>query len=173
MQQLLSIIGAATALASATQTGIATNAPVSVSTCAVNDLVNPASYADLGPPISYRALRLSFVNGQDAVATQVVFDVERDGERMRITDRGRFSRGVTIEHVFGGIGSLYGGGTTTCTVAAVTFADGTAWTASAGVASRDRAFRPDYSHALTVEQMTKAWNDEWNRIDPPVVTGGG
>ena len=37
----------------------------------------------------------------------------------------------------------------------------------------DRTFRPDYSHALTVDQMTRAWHDELDRLNPPVVTGGG
>jgi hypothetical protein len=37
----------------------------------------------------------------------------------------------------------------------------------------DRTFRPDYSHALTVDQMTRAWQNELDRINPPVVTGGG
>jgi hypothetical protein len=37
----------------------------------------------------------------------------------------------------------------------------------------DRTFHPDYSHALSVDQMTRAWHDELDRINPPVVTGGG
>ena len=37
----------------------------------------------------------------------------------------------------------------------------------------DRTFHPDYSHALSVDQMTRAWQDELDRINPPVVTGGG
>ena len=39
--------------------------------------------------------------------------------------------------------------------------------------NRDRTFHPDYSRALSVDQMTRAWNDELDRINPPVVTGGG
>ena len=37
----------------------------------------------------------------------------------------------------------------------------------------DRTFHPDYSHALSVDQMTRGWQDELDRINPPVVTGGG
>ena len=37
----------------------------------------------------------------------------------------------------------------------------------------DRTFHPDYSGALSVGQMTRAWNDELDRLNPPVVTGGG
>lgn len=37
----------------------------------------------------------------------------------------------------------------------------------------DRTFHPDYSKALSVEQMTRAWHDELDRINPPIVTGGG
>ena len=41
------------------------------------------------------------------------------------------------------------------------------------VAQPDRTFHPDYSHALTVDQMNRAWSDELDRLSPPVVTGGG
>jgi hypothetical protein len=37
----------------------------------------------------------------------------------------------------------------------------------------DKAFHPNYDHALTVEQMTRAWQDELDRLNPPIVTGGG
>ena len=37
----------------------------------------------------------------------------------------------------------------------------------------DKAFHPNYAHALTVEQMTRAWQDELDRLNPPIVTGGG
>jgi hypothetical protein len=39
--------------------------------------------------------------------------------------------------------------------------------------SPDRSFRPDYSRALSIDQMTRAWRDELDRINPPIVTGGG
>jgi hypothetical protein len=37
----------------------------------------------------------------------------------------------------------------------------------------DKNFHPDYSHALTVDQMTRAWQAELDRLNPPIVTGGG
>jgi hypothetical protein len=37
----------------------------------------------------------------------------------------------------------------------------------------DRTFHPDYSRALTPDQMMRAWQDELDRINPPIVTGGG
>ncbi len=40
-------------------------------------------------------------------------------------------------------------------------------------ARADRTFHPDYSHALTIEQMSRAWQAEADRLAPPIVTGGG
>jgi hypothetical protein len=37
----------------------------------------------------------------------------------------------------------------------------------------DRTFHPDYSRALSVEQVTRAWQAEMERIAPQPVTGGG
>jgi hypothetical protein len=37
----------------------------------------------------------------------------------------------------------------------------------------DSVFHPDYSRALSVEQMTVAWNAEINRLFPVPITGGG
>jgi hypothetical protein len=37
----------------------------------------------------------------------------------------------------------------------------------------DRVFHPDYSRALSVEQLTAAWNAEIDRLFPVPVTGGG
>src|ERR1700730_8615450 len=122
MQQIISVIAAATALA--TQTGIATNAPVAVDTCAVSELVNPAVMGDLGPAITYRMLQLTFTNTADAAATQVQFDVVHDGTHTVVTDRGRFSKGVAIEHIFDDFTGTYRGGDATCSVKTITFADG-------------------------------------------------
>jgi hypothetical protein len=128
MQPLFSVIAAAAAL-NMPQTGIATNAPITVSTCAVSDLLNPAVLVEYGPPISYRLLRLTFTNTDDTVATQVAFDVTHDGTHTIVTDRGRFSRGVPIEHLFDSSMGTYGGGSADCSVASITYADGRRWTA--------------------------------------------
>ncbi len=37
----------------------------------------------------------------------------------------------------------------------------------------DRTFHPDYSRALSTDQMARAWRDEADRLAPPVITGGG
>lgn len=37
----------------------------------------------------------------------------------------------------------------------------------------DRTFRPDYTRVLTVEQMTRAWQAEVDRLIPQPPTGGG
>jgi len=37
----------------------------------------------------------------------------------------------------------------------------------------ERTFHPDFSHALSVDQMVHAWQAELDRINPPIVTGGG
>ncbi|HWT04427.1 MAG TPA: hypothetical protein VN224_01605, partial [Xanthomonadales bacterium] len=67
MQHILPLIVAAATLATPNSgTGaIATSSPIAVSTCAVTDLYNSASVADLGLPISYRSLRLTFRNTAD------------------------------------------------------------------------------------------------------------
>lgn len=37
----------------------------------------------------------------------------------------------------------------------------------------DRTFHPDYSHALTVDQMSAAWKAEIDRVFETPITGGG
>jgi ABC-type glycerol-3-phosphate transport system substrate-binding protein len=37
----------------------------------------------------------------------------------------------------------------------------------------DRTFHPDYTNALTVEQMEAAWNAEINRVFETPIAGGG
>jgi hypothetical protein len=129
MQHLFSVLAAAAAFASP-QTGMSMSAPVAVSTCAVTDLINPAVSADIGPTISYRMLRVTFTNTADAPATQVAFDVMHDGTHTTVTDRGRFTKGVAIEHLFDDFVGTYGGGDAVCSVAAITYADGRRWSAS-------------------------------------------
>jgi hypothetical protein len=40
-------------------------------------------------------------------------------------------------------------------------------------ATSDRTFHPDYRNALSAGQMSAAWQAAWDRINPPLVTGGG
>jgi|ERR1700681_719111 hypothetical protein len=134
MQQILSLmVAAATFAAPASGTSaIATSSPIAVSTCAVTDLYNSASLVDFGSPITYRSLQLTFRNTEDTDATQVAFDVTHGGEHTTVIDRGRFSKGVPIEHVF--VNEISDGGYSripdACTVASITFADGHRWSAS-------------------------------------------
>jgi hypothetical protein len=128
MHQIFSVIAAASAL-TMPQTSVAANAPIAVSTCTITELVSPALMAEFGATAPVRMLRLSFVNGADAAATQVAFDVVHDGMRTTVLDRGRFSKGVPIEHIFDDVSGTYGDGGAVCTVTAVTFADGRRWTA--------------------------------------------
>ncbi len=137
MQHIFAIIAAAGALAMP-QTDIATKAPVAVSTCTLSDLVNPAILAEYGTPIPIRLLQLTFLNTEDTVATQVTFDVTHDGEHATVTDRGHFSKGVPIEHIFDDFTGTYGSGPTACAVSAITFADGRRWTAPGGEISANR-----------------------------------
>jgi hypothetical protein len=138
MQHLITVLGAVAALASpdtggaAQQTGIATHAPVAVSTCAVTDLIGSATYAEFGPAFSSRTLQLSFANTNDTAATRVTFDVASGGAHATITDSGRFTKGAPIDRLFGDLADARGDGPATCTVTAVTFADGSSWTAPAG-----------------------------------------
>jgi hypothetical protein len=132
MQQMISILAAVTSLAMP-QTSMTNNVPVAVSTCAISDLIDSPTFGDSGPaPISYRVLRLTFSNTQDDLATRVTFDVQHAGQQSRIVDSGRFSKDAAIEHVFGDFNGTYGTGPTTCTIAAVTYADGSTWTPDRG-----------------------------------------
>jgi hypothetical protein len=40
-------------------------------------------------------------------------------------------------------------------------------------ARADRTFHPNYANALTVDQMSHAWQAEVDRLSPQIVTGGG
>lgn len=49
----------------------------------------------------------------------------------------------------------------------------TARTTSADQTTSGNDFHPDYSQALTLDQMTAAWNAEINRVFQPPFAGGG
>ena len=68
----------------------------------------------------------------DAPATQVTFNVTHDAENTVVNDRGSFSKGVPIEHLFDAFSGTYDDGPATCAVAAITFAAGHRWTAPGG-----------------------------------------
>jgi hypothetical protein len=140
MQHIISIIAAASAL-TVPQTSIVTKPPVAVSTCTVSDLYGPAMGAEFGSAFAHSLLQLTFVNTDDAVATQVTFDVKHDGAHTVVMDRGRFSTGVAIEHFFDDdFGSGYDRAADACAVVAITFADGRRWTAPESGAATASAF---------------------------------
>jgi hypothetical protein len=142
MQHIISIIAAASALG-APQMGIVTNPPVAVSTCAVSDLYNPAIGAEFGLPVTQPILQLTFVNSNVSAATQVTFDVKHGGADTVVTDRGRFSKGIPIEHVFDDdFGTGYDRAPDMCSVVAITFADGRRWTAP-GIGTATAAMVPN------------------------------
>ena len=37
----------------------------------------------------------------------------------------------------------------------------------------DKTFHPNYAGALTIDQMSRAWQAEVDRLSPQIVTGGG
>jgi hypothetical protein len=132
MQHIFSIIAAASAL-STPQTGIVTNPPVAVSTCAVSELNTPAIGVEYSSPPASRILQLTFTNTDDSDATQVTFDVKHGGDHTVVMDRGRFSKGVAIQRVFDDdFGRGYSRAADECAVVGVTFADGRHWTAPRG-----------------------------------------
>ncbi len=147
MLHRISLITAATALAATSpgtpaSAGIAISSPVAVSSCAVADLYDPALMVEFGPPITYRSLSLSFRNTDDVVATRVAFDVVHAGEHTVVVDRGRFSKGVLIEHRFDDdFSGGYSREPDVCNVASITFADGRRWTAPAGETTAPAALR--------------------------------
>jgi hypothetical protein len=57
-------------------------------------------------------------------------------------------------------------------VIGITNAKRTAPPAQAGTRT-DRTFRPDYANALSIDQMSRAWQAEIDRLAPQLVTGGG
>jgi hypothetical protein len=139
MLHIFSVIAAATAVAMP-QTGIATSAPLAVNTCSLVDTISPALMAEFGSFNPSRLLRLTFVNAADTTATQVSFDVTHDGARTTIVDRGRFSTGVPIEHLFDDLAGTDGSGNVVCSVRSITYADGHRWVAPASAAT-DTALR--------------------------------
>jgi hypothetical protein len=131
MQQIFTV---AALIASFTlpQIGMTTSSPIGVATCYTVDLLHPGAYADYQLPFPYQSLELSYRNTQDAVATRVTFDVVQAGVHTTIVDRGHFSKGVLIDRDFVNVLDGYGDTQATCSVTAVTFADGSSWTPAGG-----------------------------------------
>jgi hypothetical protein len=111
--------------------------PIAITACAgsaatLSNLRQPYFQLD----VTQSTLDVNFTNNGTAPAIEVTFLVSDGRSGRRIDDRGSFSPGVPIAHR---LLSPYWSDTSalTCTVAAVHFADGTAWQSpTANVASR-------------------------------------
>lgn len=105
----------------------AASAPVSVETS--------ESLAFVQPPLDYRTQafkteRVRFVNRNTVAATDVAFQVVRDGQTRIVDDRGSFAPGVAITRSIAEYeGASYLGAPERWTVLTVRFADGTSWAA--------------------------------------------
>lgn len=130
---LLSTLTLTPALASASEPVVLTNAynaPVSVETS--------ANLAFVRPPLEdvtqvLRSQNVRFVNRSTVAATDVSFEVARNGATRIVDDRGTFAPGVTIARTIAhGDTALYNGASSdrdaeTWSVLSVRFADGTSW----------------------------------------------
>ena len=72
---------------------------------------------------------ISFVNEDSKPVTSVSFDVTDGHKTSRLVDRGTFSSGVAINHLFDARQFPNANSSVTCTLDSVSFADGTEWEA--------------------------------------------
>jgi hypothetical protein len=123
-------IVATTAQPSLAQDQPAKGAPVSIASCSIVPTYEPALSNESEDPTDPTtpagdSLWISFVNDSVRTITEVTFNLEGTDGSARVTDRGRFSRGVTIQHALGPFPDLRG--ETTCGVYSVRYDDGTVW----------------------------------------------
>ena len=135
---LLSTLALSPALAAANEPVVLTNAysaPVSVETS--------ENLAFVRPPLEditqvLRSQNVRFVNRSTVAATDVSFEVARNGSTRIVDDRGSFAPGVTIARTISrGDTALYNGTSSsrdaeTWSVLSVRFADGTSWNRPVG-----------------------------------------
>ena len=102
--------------------GMSSTPPVQLATCKVS---TPTTLqGDNGPTtVGGYAVQVRFSNTAPEPISRVTFTLD-DGTK--VIDVGTFSPGVTIDHTFG----LASSDATSCTVTAVTFADGAIWDAN-------------------------------------------
>ncbi|HEY4440168.1 MAG TPA: hypothetical protein VGN14_06905 [Candidatus Elarobacter sp.] len=97
--------------------------PIGVTRCAVVETQQTLPFDGVAP--GYTTLDVSFVNHALVTAKDVRITVNYGGVSQTIDDRGTFSPNIAIEHNFGTAASA--GEAPACSVAAVTFADGSTW----------------------------------------------
>jgi hypothetical protein len=133
----LSLALAAVPLAASAQTPTAT-LPIAITNCSVLQYQGyegrqywyPWTYRDFGS-IYTDGVHVAYVNKGPLTASRVVFSVNYRGDVEHVVDAGTFSPGVTIDHTFGQFTGLafLGQRPNSCRVAAVRFANGSAWRA--------------------------------------------
>ncbi len=99
--------------------------PVGVTRCDVAENSYVLPEGGISPQLN--SLQISFVNHAPVAAKDVKFVVRYAGASETIDDHGTFSHDVAIEHTFDPSANLFGNGAAECSVASVTFADGTTW----------------------------------------------
>ena len=97
--------------------------PVGLTRCDVVETQQALPFDGVGPTLD--TLAVSFVNRAGLTAKDVRITVSYGGVAQTIDDRGTFSPNIAIEHSFGTGASA--AEAPTCSVAAVTFADGSVW----------------------------------------------
>lgn len=114
-----------------TQSAYVGTSPVRVAACAI-DPVSPAIELPFGSSagvLGYTETAISFVNTDPRPIRSVIFEVNDGHQSSQITDKGTFSNGVEISHIFVTPQFGYALGGATCKVQAVAFADGSTWQA--------------------------------------------
>jgi hypothetical protein len=99
--------------------------PIGVTRCDVSQTNYLLPEGGIAP--SLNSLQISFVNHAPVAAKDVKFLVNYRGATETIDDRGTFSNNVVIDQSFAQSVNLFGNGAAECSVASVTFADGTTW----------------------------------------------
>ncbi len=99
--------------------------PIGVTRCDVIQNTYVLPEGGICPQLNSR--QISFVNHAPVAAKDVKFVVNYAGASETIDERGTFSPDVAIEKSFAPSADLFGNGAANCSVASVTFADGTTW----------------------------------------------
>jgi hypothetical protein len=120
-------MAAATMQPSVAQDRPATDAPISIASCRVVPTYDRALTNEGGGPSSPTGANvwISFLNRSARTITEVTFLLESSEGPVTITDLGRFSSGVPIQHVLGTFADL--DADATCGLYSVRFDDGTVW----------------------------------------------
>lgn len=111
-----------TALILSSLIGLASVAPIDLGSCEASKPITASSSNDGPTTVGASALHVRFSDAAAKPISRVIFTLD-DGAT--VNDVGTFNPGVVIDHSL----RLANTEATSCTVSAVTFADGTAWDA--------------------------------------------